>query len=217
MTGPLVDVRFPTHSSPICHDFEIRNHQMIPAPEQGSSSMGIPKGSRVPMMGTGIQLYTSRYLRVSRGKYVFLVRSHTHTHTHISFTHTHTAHTHTHTHYASLNFSCVRVTGTTPLPPQPPSASLLRPPWPTSMPSVINVYTSEVLYMLPLPVVPFTSVCSFSIPLNSGNQLHTHTHTRYEADEFGWQSRDGYGGYGDCEISYNVYATPTGSPTNARL
>ena len=39
----------------------------------------------------------------------------------------------------------------------------------------------------------------------------------YEADEFGWQSRDGYGGYGDCEISYNVYATPTGSPTNARL
>lgn len=24
----------------------------------------------------------------------------------------------------------------------------------------------------------------------------------YEADEFGWQSRDGYGGYDDCEISY---------------
>ena len=39
----------------------------------------------------------------------------------------------------------------------------------------------------------------------------------YEADEFGWQSRDGYGSYGDCEISYNVYATPTGSPTNARF
>ena len=27
-----------------------------------------------------------------------------------------------------------------PMPSQPPSASLLRPPWPTSMPSVINVY-----------------------------------------------------------------------------
>ena len=29
----------------------------------------------------------------------------------------------------------------------------------------------------------------------------------YEADEFGWQSRDGYGGYGDCETRNNPSAS----------